>query len=396
MLSPALLKVSLNRRSSAPVPQDEKMMFPSRSRTASYLQPMMEDQELIGFNRDRRRSSGSIIVDSFELGNVSPSRRSSIASTLPVDKKSRRKLSTPVPLHQYTEDPTLAWEMLKEKRPVKPVRQMRLDTPVKPDHVRFVCIGCTHGEQMDLSKLPPGDVLLVAGDFTSCGLPNEVHSFNKLLGKLKYAYKVVIGGNHECTFDDTFLKLNKESEPKEMALKQAMLSAIHSDSKGGISAKELLSNAIYLEDNVIELFGITIYGTPWQPKVDNWAFNLSRGQSLLDKWNMIPTGVDVLLTHTPPLGHGDMMNNGQRMGCVELLNTVFKRVRPKYHVFGHIHEGYGCTTDGYTKFINCCQCNENLDVKNEPVIFDIPVHPHTKQFYVQNVKKILKRFQKKN
>ncbi|CAP23461.2 Protein CBG03200 [Caenorhabditis briggsae] len=388
------------------------MMFPSRSRTASYLQPMMEDQELIGFNRDRRRSSGSIIVDSFELGNVSPSRRSSIASTLPVDKKSRRKLSTPVPLHQYTEDPTLAWEMLKEKRPVKPVRQMRLDTPVKPDHVRFVCIGCTHGEQMDLSKLPPGDVLLVAGDFTSCGLPNEVHSFNKLLGKLKYAYKVVIGGNHECTFDDTFLKLSeqiledhndqqsqfadKESEPKEMALKQAMLSAIHSDSKGGISAKELLSNAIYLEDNVIELFGITIYGTPWQPKVDNWAFNLSRGQSLLDKWNMIPTGVDVLLTHTPPLGHGDMMNNGQRMGCVELLNTVFKRVRPKYHVFGHIHEGYGCTTDGYTKFINCCQCNENLDVKNEPVIFDIPVHPHTKQFYVQNVKKILKRFQKKN
>ncbi|CAO4365105.1 unnamed protein product [Caenorhabditis nigoni] len=395
MLSPALLKVSLNRRSSAPVPHDEKMMFPSRSRTASYLQPMMEDQELVGFNRDRRRSSGSIIVDSFELGNVSPSRRSSIASTLPVDKKTRRKLSTPVPLHQYTEDPTLAWEMLKEKRPVKPVRQMRLDTPVKPDHVRFVCIGCTHGEQMDLSKLPPGDVLLVAGDFTSCGLPNEVHSFNKLLGKLKYAYKVVIGGNHECTFDDTFLKLNKESEPKEMALKQALLSAIHSDSKGGISAKELLSNAIYLEDNVIELFGITIYGTPWQPKVDNWAFNLSRGQSLLDKWNMIPTGVDVLLTHTPPLGHGDMMNNGQRMGCVELLNTVFKRVRPKYHVFGHIHEGYGCTTDGYTKFINCCQCNENLDVKNEPVIFDIPVHPHTKQFYVQNVKKILKRFQKK-
>lgn len=395
MLSPALLKVSLNRRSSAPVPQDEKMMFPSRSRTASYLQPMMEDQELIGFNRDRRRSSGSIIVDSFELGNASPSRRSSLASALPLDKKTRRKLSNPVPLHQYTEDPTLAWEMLKEKRPVKPVRQMRLDTPVKPDHVRFVCIGCTHGEQMDLSKLPPGDVLLVAGDFTSCGLPNEVHNFNKLLGKLKYAYKVVIGGNHECTFDDTFLKLNKESEPKEMALKQALLSAIHSDSKGGISAKDLLSNAIYLEDNVIELFGITIYGTPWQPKVDNWAFNLSRGQSLLDKWNMIPTGVDVLLTHTPPLGHGDMMNNGQRMGCVELLNTVFKRVRPKYHVFGHIHEGYGCTTDGYTKFINCCLCNENLDMKNEPVIFDIPVHPHTKQFYVQNVKKILKRFQKK-
>uniref|UniRef100_A0A8R1EM00 Uncharacterized protein n=1 Tax=Caenorhabditis japonica TaxID=281687 RepID=A0A8R1EM00_CAEJA len=49
--------------------------------------------------------------------------------------------------------------MLKDRRPVKPVRPMRLDTPVKPDHVRFVCIGCTHGEPFDLTKLPPGDVL---------------------------------------------------------------------------------------------------------------------------------------------------------------------------------------------------------------------------------------------
>ncbi len=30
---------------------------------------------------------------------------------------------------------------------------------------------------------------------------------------------------------------------------------------------------------------------------------------------------------------------GVRAGCVELLNTVQKRVRPKYHVYGHIHEG---------------------------------------------------------
>lgn len=29
----------------------------------------------------------------------------------------------------------------------------------------------------------------------------------------------------------------------------------------------------------------------------------------------------------------------QRVGCVELLNTVQKRVRPKLHAFGGIHEG---------------------------------------------------------
>lgn len=31
----------------------------------------------------------------------------------------------------------------------------------------------------------------------------------------------------------------------------------------------------------------------------------------------------------------------QRVGCVELLNTVQKRVRPKLHCFGGIHEGTG-------------------------------------------------------
>lgn len=29
----------------------------------------------------------------------------------------------------------------------------------------------------------------------------------------------------------------------------------------------------------------------------------------------------------------------QRVGCVELLNTVQRRVQPRLHVFGHIHEG---------------------------------------------------------
>ncbi|VDM81848.1 unnamed protein product [Strongylus vulgaris] len=120
-------------------------------------------------------------------------------------------------------------------------------------------------------------------------------------GQLKHAYKVVIAGNHECTFDDTFLRSsNREVEAKEIALKQALQASLSSSKV--TSPKSLLTNGIYLEDSVIELFGIIIYGTPWQPRVDNWAFNLSRGQALLDKWNNIPAGVDVLLTHSPPLG----------------------------------------------------------------------------------------------
>lgn len=76
-----------------------------------------------------------------------------------------------------------------------------------------------------------------------------------------------------------------------------------------------------------------------QPEFGGWAFNLERGQPCQDQWDQIPTGVDVLVTHGPPIGHGDLCESGDRAGCVQLLQTVQERVRPKYHIFGHIHEG---------------------------------------------------------
>uniref|UniRef100_A0A4W5KNC0 Metallophosphoesterase domain containing 2 n=1 Tax=Hucho hucho TaxID=62062 RepID=A0A4W5KNC0_9TELE len=81
--------------------------------------------------------------------------------------------------------------------------------------------------------------------------------------------------------------------------------------------------------------------SPW---FNGWGFNLPRGQSLLDKWNQVPECIDILMTHCPPLGFRDWVPKElQRVGCVELLNTVQRRVRPKLHAFGGIHEGQsGC------------------------------------------------------
>ena len=80
-------------------------------------------------------------------------------------------------------------------------------------------------------------------------------------------------------------------------------------------------------------------GTPWQPEFGGWAFNLKRGEECLRKWNLIPEDTDVLITHSPPLGFGDLCSTGIRAGCVDLLQSVQNRVKPKYHVYGHIHEG---------------------------------------------------------
>jgi Icc-related predicted phosphoesterase len=66
-------------------------------------------------------------------------------------------------------------------------------------------------------------------------------------------------------------------------------------------------------------------------------------------------------------------------GCEHTLKAVVNRVRPKYHLFGHIHEDYGMSTNGETTFINasCCAKGESGAgkpnvAKNGPVVFDLP------------------------
>lgn len=49
--------------------------------------------------------------------------------------------------------------------------------------------------------------------------------------------------------------------------------------------------------------------------------------------------LDVVQTvHRGDYGEKDRIHK-ERVGCVELMNTVQLRVMPKYHVYGHIHEG---------------------------------------------------------
>jgi len=50
--------------------------------------------------------------------------------------------------------------------------------------------------------------------------------------------------------------------------------------------------------------------------------------------------LDVVMTHTPPLGHLDQAKNGGYPGCRSLKRAI-ARAKPMLHCFGHIHEGYG-------------------------------------------------------
>ena len=60
-------------------------------------------------------------------------------------------------------------------------------------------------------------------------------------------------------------------------------------------------------------------------------------------------------------------------GNLEFFSLFTKQsVRPAVHVFGHVHEGYGVTTDGATVFINAATLRDSNPVRlNAPVVFDL-------------------------
>uniref|UniRef100_A0A915BQE0 Calcineurin-like phosphoesterase domain-containing protein n=1 Tax=Parascaris univalens TaxID=6257 RepID=A0A915BQE0_PARUN len=275
-----------------------------------------------------------------------------------------------VPVDPLSEKPIELWrKYLRQGRVCEPAKTLRLNTPISDHKVRFVCISDTHEKLEEiLPIIPDGDVLIHAGDFTNYGDVGEVIKFNAEIGKLPHKYKIVVAGNHEIGFED-----GEEMNERQLAGLNML---------GINKAYDLLSNCIYLCDRQIELFGLKIYGAPWHT-MPGYSFYRSRGQSIMSKWNLIPSKIDVLVTHSPPLGHGDFNSwnkcDGLLAGCADLLNTVEMRVKPKYHIFGHIHQMHGATTNGVTTFINASICDHKLRTEYDPIIFDISLPSgHTK------------------
>jgi Icc-related predicted phosphoesterase len=141
------------------------------------------------------------------------------------------------------------------------------------------------------------------------------------------------------------------------------------------------SDITYLEDSSFTIetpeFSrpIKFYGSPWQPWFYDWAFNLPRlGTELQEKWNRIPEDTDVLITHTPPNGYGDLVNNWKQpnthVGCECLISRVGE-INPLVNIFGHIHEGYGVQYGGKTLFVNAAICTAGYEPTNKPIVIDL-------------------------
>ncbi|CAE8698018.1 unnamed protein product [Polarella glacialis] len=243
---------------------------------------------------------------------------------------------------------------------------------------RLVCISDTHGCHRDL-KLPPGDVLIHAGDLTQYNeaehLCDATAFFQELLDAGTYQQVIAIAGNHDNSLH--------QSEP-------------------GQAKQNLMASCTYLEDSMTYLAPacsetkIRVYGSPWTPEHSLWGTGFSlppRSTALREKWANIPTDVDVLIVHGPPLGRRDTPNSTVGAGCPDLLREVLTRVRPRLMIFGHIHEGYGVSYDGHTLFVNASSCSHDNDdwTLNHPIVIDLPNDPSKSPVVLPCLQQHLKR-----
>lgn len=208
--------------------------------------------------------------------------------------------------------------------------------------MKIVCISDTHNQHNDLA-VPDGDMLIHAGDFSARGTAAELEAFNGWLGTLPHAVKIVVPGNHDLLCEDS-----------------------------PMMGKLLLSNADHVllhEECVVE--GLRIFGSPWTPWFHDWAFNY-REKDAVRTWEVLPAGIDILVTHGPPRGILDKVKRppSPNVGCPELLRVV-QALRPKLHVFGHIHEQHGAVQlDGVT-YVNAAMLDERYKPGPKATVFHI-------------------------
>ena len=171
--------------------------------------------------------------------------------------------------------------------------------------MKILHLSDTHNRHRNLGEMPEADVLVHSGDFTMGGSDMEALDFLEWLCNLPYKHKIFIAGNH----DDCMLDATLEGLP---------------------------DNVHYLHDSGIIIDGVSFYGVPML------AAFADGEMKLMERYDLIPDNVDVLITHRAPLGILDSVDGRIHYGSSLLLDKL-KSINPYILLFGHTHNAYGIT-----------------------------------------------------
>jgi Icc-related predicted phosphoesterase len=203
--------------------------------------------------------------------------------------------------------------------------------------MKIICISDTHNLHEELI-LPEGDCIIHAGDFTEAGTKKESLNFLEWYSKTPYKHKILIAGNHDFYF-----------EKKAHKIHEIIPASIH-----------------YLQDSGITLENINFWGSPYVPGDSSWAFTKDRGKQMSRHWEKIPVNTNILITHSPPFGILDELDNKTLVGCKNLRGKLTE-LKISHHIFGHIHNDYGRVKTGSTEFMNSSSLDTSHRIINQPI-----------------------------
>lgn len=308
-------------------------------------------------------------------------------------------------------DPDYAWEKIRSSQTFlePPVKILSSDTEEKPrsnrkNYCRFVFISDTHGRHRDIAYLPRGDVLVHSGDFTKSGETGTIEDLSAYFGELingtedrngnaddsvrrpHFSKVICVAGNHDLTLDQEYYdrewqRFHREDSKFDPATAQTAIRRhaiyLHDESHTiDVSTEDDINSSTAN----FTTRTINVWGSPYSPKYFNWGFMKERGAPIREIWDQIPSKgdpnpVDVLITHGPPLGRGDLAGTHgatTRAGCYDLLRAIQDKIQPKINVFGHIHENFGVTYDGTTLYVNASTMNKSYETVHLPIVIDVP------------------------
>lgn len=221
--------------------------------------------------------------------------------------------------------------------------------------MKIWCISDTHCDHSKLIIPDNVDIVIHAGDAgNNKDLSNneaQLRNFLIWYDQLPIKHKIYVPGNHDTSIEKNMFNFN------------------------------LYQNIIFLDHKAVEIENTKFFGSPYTPSFGiGWAYNIPRNKIDL-KWKDIPENTDILITHGPPKGILDYTlsyeNYYEQCGCKSLLNRV-REVKPKYHIFGHVHDEQDVFNCGTTKtnsldtiFINACVKNLKYKLINNGIIIDI-------------------------
>ena len=205
--------------------------------------------------------------------------------------------------------------------------------------MKIVALSDTHGKHRQI-EIPDGDILIYAGDFE---IRNNLDLFemSEWLNELPHKRVVAIFGNHDFT---------EHSEIKYM--------------------KQMFERVNLLFNESIEIDGLKIWGSPYSPFFNNWAW-MQPDNMLKEIWDTIPLETEIIVTHTMPYGILDgVLPRMESVGSLTLRDAI-KRVHPYIQIGGHLHESFGRYTDGKTDYYNVAVMDEQYKVVNPCTVIEV-------------------------